>query len=219
VEKNFRSILNKLTPENFNVLLDQIRDLSIDNQERLERCIILLFEKAISEPLFAPCYANLCQEIATMYVPHKEKEKVTFRYILVHHCQKEFEKHRTDRINQLDKGKKLLEAAQEDKTKLASLQQELQEENNRIRHRAVGTIRFIGELYKIEVLKSHIMMECVKILWEYGDTKSLECLCKLLTTIGKSMEEKGFSDNLGEYFDKLEQVIDRKTIPVESRIR
>lgn len=59
-----------------------------------------------------------------------------------------------------------------------------------MRKRAVGNIRFIGELYKLRMLTSPIMMRIIGTLLEKGDEESLECLCKLLTTIGKILESQ-----------------------------
>jgi hypothetical protein len=52
------------------------------------------------------------------------------------------------------------------------------------------TYRFIGELFKLGMLTTPIMQRCIKDLLEAGDEESLECLCKLLTTIGKDLENK-----------------------------
>ena len=43
--KKVRSILNKLTPQWFQTLVQQIMDLEIDNEERLKGTIDLVFEK------------------------------------------------------------------------------------------------------------------------------------------------------------------------------
>jgi len=51
--------------------------------------------------------------------------------------------------------------------------------------------RFIGELYKQQILTTKIMHRCVRHLLEQNDEDNLECLCKLLTTIGKDLEQKG----------------------------
>lgn len=45
--KRVRSVLNKLTPQKFNTLIDQVRSLTIDTQERLQGVINLVFEKVI----------------------------------------------------------------------------------------------------------------------------------------------------------------------------
>ena len=58
-----RSILNKLTPQMFDKLLKQIRELEINSTERLEGSISLIFEKAIEEPNFAVAYGKLCKEL------------------------------------------------------------------------------------------------------------------------------------------------------------
>jgi hypothetical protein len=50
--------------------------------------------------------------------------------------------------------------------------------------------RFIGELYKLNMLTLNIMHGCVKQLISKIDEESLECLCKLLMTIGKDLEKQ-----------------------------
>lgn len=59
--KRLRSILNKLTPEKFQELTKQVKELTIDTEERLKAAIDLIFEKAIFEPNFCAAYANMCR--------------------------------------------------------------------------------------------------------------------------------------------------------------
>jgi len=54
-----RSILNKLTPQKFQVLLSQMQALKIDTESKLKGVVDLVFEKAISEPLYTVVYANM----------------------------------------------------------------------------------------------------------------------------------------------------------------
>lgn len=56
--------------------------------------------------------------------------------------------------------------------------------------RSVGNIRFIGELYKLHMLTRKIMHSCIVQLLSQGDEESLECLCKLLTTVGQDLENQ-----------------------------
>jgi translation initiation factor 4G len=62
-----------------------------------------------------------------------------------------------------------------------------------MKRRYLGTIRFIGELFMMSMLTVRIMHECVeRLLSGYKKTKDedrLECLCKLLATIGAKMDE------------------------------
>lgn len=48
--------------------------------------------------------------------------------------------------------------------------------------------RFIGELFKLKMLTESIMHNCVLKLLKAKDEESLECLCRLLSTIGKELD-------------------------------
>ena len=45
LERKVRAILNKLTPQNFEKLVAQFKELPIDTVEKLEMCMELVFEK------------------------------------------------------------------------------------------------------------------------------------------------------------------------------
>lgn len=66
--KKVRGILNKLTPQKFDTLLGKIKDLDIDNPDRLQGVIDLVFDKAVDEPNFSVAYAKMCKELALMQV-------------------------------------------------------------------------------------------------------------------------------------------------------
>ena len=83
-------------------------------------------------------------------------------------------------IENLDK------AESEDEKKNITLEFEAQE--MKLRRRSLGNIRFIGELYKIKMLNGKIMHECIRKLLCHTDEESLECLCRLVTTIGQVRE-------------------------------
>ena len=52
----------------------------------------------------------------------------------------------------------------------------------------MGNIRFIGELFKYKMLTENIMHDCIFKLLKIRDDDSLQCLCKLLETIGKDLD-------------------------------
>ena len=54
--------------------------------------------------------------------------------------------------------------------------------------RCARCCRFIGELFKLEMLTEKIMHECILQLLKTTDAESLECLCRLLSTIGKIID-------------------------------
>jgi len=52
VNKNVRSILNKITPDNMEPLTERFKALPIDTIERLENTINLVFEKVMYIKMF-----------------------------------------------------------------------------------------------------------------------------------------------------------------------
>lgn len=75
-----------------------------------------------------------------------------------------------------------------------------------------------GELFKQSMLTLSIMVRCLYYLLENKDEESLECLCKLLTTIGKELETKGI--DLIPIFKSMKALAEKKEITkISSRIR
>uniref|UniRef100_A0A8C1ZL31 Eukaryotic translation initiation factor 4 gamma, 1a n=1 Tax=Cyprinus carpio TaxID=7962 RepID=A0A8C1ZL31_CYPCA len=200
--RRVRSVLNKLTPQMFQQLMKQVTELTIDTEERLKGVIDLIFEKAISEPNFSVAYANMCRCLMGLKVPTTDKPGVTvnFRKLLLNRCQKEFEKDKDDDVIFEQKQKELDAATEEEE-----------------RQRSLGNIKFIGELFKLKMLTEPIMHDCIVKLLKNHDEESLECLCRLLSTIGKDLDFEKAKPRMDQYFHQMEKIIkERKT---SSRIR
>ncbi|KAK5606526.1 Eukaryotic translation initiation factor 4 gamma 1, partial [Crenichthys baileyi] len=215
--KRVRSILNKLTPQKFQQLMKQVQELTVDTEERLKGVIDLTFEKAISEPDFSVAYANMCRCLSGLKVitPDKPGPTVNFRKLLLNRCQKEFEKDKDD-DEIFEKKQKELEAASGDEVK-QRLIEELKEAKDKARRRSLGNIKFIGELFKLKMLTEVIMHDCIVKLLKNHDEESLECLCRLLSTIGKDLDFEKAKPRMDQYFNQMEKIIkERKTT---SRIR
>ena len=56
-------MLNKLTPEKFDILSKQLLQL-VTNSETLHGTINLIFENAVAQPTFVVVYADLCNSLA-----------------------------------------------------------------------------------------------------------------------------------------------------------
>lgn len=225
--RQFRSILNKLTPENFPILIQNLKQLTIDTVHRLDGCISLVFEKAITEPNYSANYAQLCKEVSIVFVvPLDEKnsqQKAVFKNRLITQCQNEFMSHRGTDLTKTNAERMRQIENEQDSSKRDELKAEYDSENLKIRRRAVGTVHFIGELYKIEMLTSKIMNSCISHLLDPSmcSEETLECLCKLLTTIGKRLEKNDTKRiDLSEYFTTLSKIADKKhPLSISSRIR
>ena len=124
------------------------------------------------------------------------KKVMNFKRILIATCQREFYRDYMEGLNK-EKYDADMEAAQSDEKRMKEIQTEWSEKERRARKRSLGNIRFIGELYKLKMLTVRIMHECVNklLIPNHAESleareESLECLCKLLTTVGKDLDEE-----------------------------
>lgn len=216
-----RGVLNKLTPEKFDKLVDLIKELEIDTPTRLQDVISLVFEKAVDEPCYSVEYAQLCQKLGLLEVkvPDLDGEVITFKKLIITRCQKEFEKNPNDDIM---RNKALREIDEcRDPLQKKEMKMMFDDKERRQRVKAVGNVRFIGELYKVSVLTTKIMHRCIKQLLQQNSEESMECLCKLLETIGPEMEIS-LGGNITEYFNRMQEIVYRKgqNLPkINSRVR
>ena len=226
--KNFRGFLNKITPQKYDVIEGKIKELTIDTEDRLEKVLNLVFDKAVDEPAFCKQYAQLCQHLGSRHVTklvvNKEgqevEEKVEFRRLLIQKCQQEFERDIYEGIDVVGRMEDIEECINEEKKR--QLEHELEEEKRRARLKSLGNMKLIGELYRLQMLKAVIMVNCIHKLISEIEDDNLECLCTLLRTIGQQLEietqDKQNSDVLGKYFTRLNTIVNSpelgKTISV-----
>jgi len=179
--RNLNGILNKLTPESFDNLLQQVLKMGINTVSLLERAVDAVFEKALSEPTFSPVYAEFCEKLSSLLAPVLDEtgKPKKFKSLLLNQCQKEFE-------NQDKESQDLDETAK--------------------KQRQLGTIRFIGELFVRGLLKPNIMFDCVKILSDTPSEENIEALCKLLRTVGKTLDKPDNAQKVNEVFTRLKEM-------------
>lgn len=228
--KSVRCILNKLTADNFQILLEQIKSQNIDTIEKLNGIIELVFEKAIDEPNFSAAYAQLCKQLTTnCFALTSENKSASFKIKLITKCQQEFERNVADGNSikmKLMPIQEKINACTDNNLKM-DYRLEMIDEEQKLRRRSVCTVRFIGELYRMDMLTASIMSFCIKTLLDSRSEEKLECLCKLLTTIGKKLETITGNDivdkksyvNLTVYFQQMHQMISRKDLSCKISLR
>lgn len=225
VQRKVKSNLNKMTPNNFNKISDQI--LAIAHQSKVEtdgrslrQVIQLTFEKATDEAHWAEMYAQFCKRMLESMSPEIKDENILdkktgevvvggalFRKYLLTRCQTEFE--RGWKVNLPDRPEGVTEEA-------AMLSDEYYQAAA-AKRRGLGLVRFIGELYKLQMLTERIMHECVKKLVDYEgvpDEAEVESLTNLLKTIGQQLDasDKGRS-MMDAYFLRINGMIAIKDLP------
>eukprot|EP01111_Echinosteliopsis_oligospora_P011802 TRINITY_DN3973_c0_g1_i1.p1 TRINITY_DN3973_c0_g1~~TRINITY_DN3973_c0_g1_i1.p1 ORF type:complete len:1353 (-),score=469.42 TRINITY_DN3973_c0_g1_i1:142-4200(-) len=210
--------LNKLAMDNFLSLSDKIIDIPITSVFILDGIIAKIFEKALSEPKFVGMYANLCAKISAVGKiapfpdPQDPTKTITFRRALLNKCQEEFESNQSKA-----KTARAATVAKEGQVSFTEEQKAEQElENTKARKRYLGNIKFIGELYKCDMLTEKIMHECiVKLLGEikHPSDEDLEALCKLLSTIGKKLDQNSRAkSHMDTYFSRINTVTNHPSI-------
>ncbi|KAL2514046.1 Eukaryotic translation initiation factor 4G [Forsythia ovata] len=79
-QRQLKAIPNKLTPQNFEKLFEQVMQVNIDNVITLSGVISQIFDKALTEPTFCEMYAKFCFHLAAELPDLSiENEIITFK--------------------------------------------------------------------------------------------------------------------------------------------
>ena len=233
VQRKVKAALNKMTPEKFDKIADQILAIAAQSKDEadgrtLRQVIQLTFEKATDEAHWASMYARFCKRMLETMSPDIKDESILdkngnivsggnlFRKYLLNRCQEEFERGWKMDLPEKPEGER-----GEEKTEEAVMLSDEYYIAAAAKRRGLGLVQFIGELYKLSMLTERIMHECVKKLVDYTgipDEAEIESLTKLLKTIGSNLDstEKG-KPMMDVYFSRIQTMIDTPELP--SRLR
>lgn len=243
VQRKVKAALNKMTPENFERISEQILEIAGQSKDEtdgrtLRQVIQLTFEKATDEAHWASMYAKFCKRMLESMNPDVRDERIKdknqnvvtggnlFRKYLLNRCQEEFERGWTVNVSETAKEgeeneKKPEETEADKKAGEAVLLSDEYYQAAAAKRRGLGLVQFIGELYKLGMLTERIMHECVRKLVDHKgvpDEAEVESLCKLLRTIGANLDdtEKG-RPMMDAYFQRIQNMIDLPEM--QSRIK
>ena len=225
--KIIRAIFNKLTPENYNTLLNQFLALKIDTKDKLTRMIDLIFDKIVKEPSFVVQYAEFCSQLYHIKVfdlnEQGENVEVKFKNLFIKKCEETFFKKMYFDVENLEGRLKEIEECTDEKKKKV-LQEKLDEDKSLSRKKSIGNIQLIAELFKFNMLNVQIMFACFQNLLKHEHEDYIECLCALITNIGASLTTSiKLNDQMDIFeslFEQLNLISEKKgPLSVSTRIR
>ncbi|EIM85126.1 uncharacterized protein STEHIDRAFT_81994 [Stereum hirsutum FP-91666 SS1] len=245
VERKVKGLLNKLTMERFDSISEQI--ISWANKSETEKdgrtliqVIKLVFEKATDEAAFSEMYARLCRKMMETISPKVQDDGIKnqegkpiaggqlFRKYLLNRCQEDFERGWLQK--ETSAAAALTKATEDEAAARANTASGKEAEEGELysdeyyaaqkaKRRGLGLIRFIGELFKLQMLTERIMHECIKKLLgnvENPEEEEIESLCKLMTTVGAILDTQKAHAHMDVYFARMKELT--KSPNVNSRM-
>jgi len=209
VFRRVRGILNKITPEKFEKLINDILNIIGNGSNTIFKGVILLiFEKALDEPKYSSMYAQLCKRL-NENAPNLEPPEckiTTFKRLLLSKCKDEFE------------NRAAISAAYEKRA--GELTNDEEEARFVAKRKMLGNIKFIGELGKLEMLHDSILHRCCEQLLVgrrkqsiNDQTEDIECLAHLMKTCGRILDSAKAKQLMDQYFDRIKALINNPDIP------
>ena len=140
-------------------------------------------------------------------------KKNSFKGILLNKCLDEFNK--KNLYNDWNVEKKEFDGKKTTFTESERLEkeEELEFRRMKIKKQVLGNIRFIGELFKIGMLRVKVMRDCIESL----DEEDHEAVCKLFNTIGSTIDTAKVEAYIDIYFSKITHFSEDMSLNARSR--
>ncbi|KAJ6541573.1 armadillo-type protein [Mycena capillaripes] len=205
--------------------------------QTLSQVIRLVLEQAMDGGILSEVYARLCRKIMEQISPKVQDDGIKnaegkpiagaqlFRKHLLNRCQDEFErgwvakettaaaaatKDESENVAKAASEKSNAEdtAAGEPGDKIVLYSDEYYPAQ-KAKRQGLGLIKFLGELFKLQMLTERIMHECVKKLLvnvKNPEEEEIESLCKLISTVGLLLDTQKARAHMDVYFSRIKEL-------------
>eukprot|EP00300_Choanocystis_sp_HF-7_P012072 c17737_g1_i1.p1 GENE.c17737_g1_i1~~c17737_g1_i1.p1 ORF type:complete len:849 (-),score=157.01 c17737_g1_i1:120-2666(-) len=213
------AILNKLTPEMFGKLTDQLCAIPFTDAQALHTLVNSIFDKAMLQSVFSELYAELCVTLANRLpeVPEGPAHPaLKFSTVVAERCKYELDTRTSvDNAAADKKGENKSEEGEEGEEGKVELDEA--DKEAKIRVQKIGILKFFGEMYKHSLIPRSAMMGSFASLLssiDSGDKKlaghgentlneeAVIAVCRLMQTVGKRLEGESPKE-VGQYMERL----------------
>jgi translation initiation factor 4G len=217
--------------ERFDSISDQIiqwanKSMNEKDGRTLIQVVRLTFEKAVDEAAWSEMYARLCRKMMEQISSDVQKDGIKyqegkpvvggqlFRKYLLNRCQEDFER------GWLAKETTAVTANEKKGTEEAELYSDKYYAVQKAKRQGLGLMKFIGELFKLQMLTERIVHECLKKLLGNSENpkgEEIESLCQLLKTAGQLLDTPKARAHMDVYFTRMKAL--GKSTHVSSRMQ
>ncbi|KAK9834067.1 hypothetical protein WJX81_007426 [Elliptochloris bilobata] len=202
-QKEIKGLLNILTPENFVTVSTKLAAIGASSAQALQGLADQVYARAVLEPHFSAVYARLSGQLSSQLptfevVDGDGAAQVSFHRLLIGRCQ-----------SAVEEGDAAVADASAGKCGAKPrMGGGDAEAGDKARRRGVGNVKFIGELFKQDVLIDQVVHRCIIALLSQAqadEPAGLEQLCMLLTTVG-ALLDKGSKEgcrSMDGYFRRI----------------
>ncbi|OMJ90882.1 hypothetical protein SteCoe_6641 [Stentor coeruleus] len=201
IKKKVRITLNKLSPNNLEKLSNEMLETCKKSHDYLKLVVSGIFEKAWSETKYTQMYSSICKYLKQSFEDFKYPDtdssrlpqtKNYFKYELLYMCEETFKKN-------------------PEENDLASLpENKKQEILDKLKKKTLGNVRFIGELFNVNLITANIILECITSLLDLFEKDvnedKLEGACVLLLTGAGSFERPKLKDETERIYKRLKNI-------------
>lgn len=214
IKKKVRITLNKLSPNNLEKLSNEMLETCKKSHDYLKLVVSGIFEKAWAETKYTQMYSSICKYLKQSFEDFKYPDvdvsrlpqtKNYFKYELLYMCEETFKKN-------------------PEENDLASLpENKKQEVLAKLKKKTLGNVRFIGELFNVNLITANIILECITSLLDLFEKDinedKLEGACVLLLTGAGSFERPKLKDETERIYKRLDDISNGFNISTKNKFK
>ncbi|GAW83336.1 eukaryotic translation initiation factor 4 gamma [Plasmodium gonderi] len=205
MERQIKSLLNKLTVENFPIITEkmcQIMD-SRTSIDEIQTVVNEVINKAVLEHDWSEMYADVCQALKWRSPNFEMKKKSSFEIALLKKIQEEYENLPST-----------FESTMKEKLKNDENEEELSFVEQKQKKRLFGIVKLIGELFQRQIVSISIVISIAHdLLIAYDEPKEycIEAFLQLIYSTGFFIDKmEKYKNILDTWFGRLKELQRKK---------